>query len=349
MATGHLIIDLDAIAANWHALDALSAPTTETAAVVKANAYGLGMDKIAPALLTAGVKSFFVATAEEGAELRNTIGDKAAIAVLSGHMENDHALIRHNQLIPCLNSVQQIIRHFETLPACPFIIQLDTGMNRLGLEPIEWQSVAEDIRAKDPLLIMSHLACADDPHHPQNDEQIKTFVELTHLYQTPLSLAATAGLLLGDAYHFDLTRPGIGLYGSALFKQARPVVQLDLPVIQTRFLNPKESVGYGATWCAERPTKLATLNIGYADGLFRALSNKIHFFAANNTACPLVGRVSMDLVTVDITDLEYTPDYLSLFGPDQSIDTLAQSANTISYEILTNLGQRYTRHYKTDS
>ncbi|WP_439155563.1 alanine racemase [Yoonia sp.] len=340
MSTGRLTIDLDAVVANWRALDDMT--NAKTAAVVKANGYGLGAANVAKALFRAGVRQFFVAVAEEAAPIRAELGDKPEINVFSGHMKGDTDLIRELRLTPLLNSVAQMTQHFETLPGHAFGIQLDTGMNRLGMEPQEWAAVAELVLSQNPTLVMSHLACSDEPDHPMNPHQLDIFKQLTDGINVPRSLAATGGILLGPEYHFDLTRPGIGLYGGLPFADATPVVELDLPVVQVRDVAAGEVVGYGNSWQAERATRLATVSGGYADGIFRILSDKATLYHGN-TACPLVGRVSMDLLTIDITDLDETPDKLTLIGPQQSVDDLAADAKTIGYEVLTQLGARYNR------
>lgn len=347
MTRATLTIDLDAITANWRALDALSGGHVETSATIKAGAYGLGVAPVARALAAAGARNFFVAIAEEGAALRDALGEGPQIAVYSGHMPGDAALISGKRLIPMLNSLDQLTRHVEALPGHPFGIQLDTGMNRLGMEPAEWAAVAEIALMAGPALVMSHLACADEPDHPMNARQLALFRELTDGIDVPRSIAATGGVLLGPAYHFDITRPGIGLYGGAPFTQARPVVRLSLPVIQTRDVTAGEGVGYSRTWVAPGPTRIATVAAGYADGILRALSNAIALYAGD-TACPLRGRVSMDLLTVDVGHLADVPDSLDLICPAQGIDVLADAAGTIGYEILTALGPRYARRYTGD-
>jgi len=344
MATATLSIDLDAIAQNWRALDALTAPHVETAAVVKADGYGLGAGRVAGRLARAGARHFFVAVAEEGAALRQALGDHAQIMVFSGHMAGDTDMIADLGLTPMLNSIEQVTRHLEALPGHPFGVQLDSGMNRLGMEAAEWQAVAPILLEARPVLVMSHLACADEPGHPANAAQLAEFRRMTDGIGVPRSLAATGGILMGQDYHFDLTRPGIGLYGGLPFAHAEPVVRLTLPVIQTRDLAAGETVGYGCTWTAPGPRRLATLSAGYADGLIRAMSNKVQLWAGA-TPCRLVGRVSMDLVTVDVTDLGEDPKELDILCPEQTIDVVADAAGTIGYEVLTSLGQRYRRRY----
>jgi len=343
MSTGHITIDLDAIIANWRALDKMS--KSETAAVVKADGYGLGAGRVAKALAKAGARKFFVAVAEEGAILRQALGEGPQINILSGHMSGDTDMIGDLDLTPMLNSIDQISRHFEALPGHAFGIQLDTGMNRLGMEWDEWGAIAEIALAQHPTLVMSHLACADEPDHPMNAFQLDVFHQMTDGISVPRSLAATGGILLGKDYLCDMTRPGIGLFGGLPFENARHVVQMDLPVIQIRNLNAGEVVGYGNAWQAERPSRIATISAGYADGLLRSMSDKATLYYGDEP-CPLVGRVSMDLLTVDVTDLSEDPHALTILGTQQTVDQLARVAGTIGYEILTSLGNRYTRRSK---
>lgn len=344
MGTSRLHIDLAALADNWRSLDAASAPQVETAAVVKADGYGTGAGKAARALQGAGARTFFVATAEEGAALRNAIGPSPTICVFGGHMAGDTDMIADMYLVPMLNSLEQTTRHFEALGGHPFGIQLDTGMNRLGLEPTEWDAARQIVMQAGPQLVMSHLACADEPDHPMNAQQLACFRDMTDGLEVRRSLSATGGILLGPDYHFDLTRPGIGLYGGRPFEEARPVVSLSCPVIQIRDVAEGETVGYGNTWTAEEPARIATVSAGYADGILRAMSNKAVLFDGA-TPCPLVGRVSMDLITVDVTHLDRAPRSLDLLCEHQTVDDLADVADTIGYEILTSLSARYARQY----
>ena len=344
MATATLTIDLDAIAANWRALDRMSDPTTQTAAVVKADAYGLGSKRVVRALAEAGARRFFVAVAEEGAAVRQALGPGPQISVLGGHMAGDTEMIHDLDLTPMLNSVDQITRHLESLPGHPFGIQLDTGMNRLGLEAPEWEAVAPLVLEQGPELVMSHLACADEPDHPMNAEQLAEFHALTDGIGVPRSLAATGGILLGPDYHFELTRPGVGLYGGRPFAQARPVVGLSLPIIQVREVEAGEIVGYSCGYVADQPRLIATVAAGYADGLTRRYSGKATLWDGE-TPVPVVGRVSMDLITADVSHLREIPRALDLIGPMQGVDDLADVAGTIGYEVLTSLGHRYARRY----
>jgi alanine racemase len=272
------------------------------------------------------------------------LGQGPQICVLSGHMAGDTDMIGDLDLTPMLNSLDQVTRHLEALPGHAFGVQLNTGMNRLGMDDVEWEAVAPFVLDAGPDLLMSHLACADDPDHPLNEAQLARFHAMTDDTGVPRSLAATGGILLGPRYHFDLTRPGIGLYGARPYEAALRVVSLSLPIIQTREIAAGQPVGYACAWEAEQPSVIATLAAGYADGLMRSLSNAAVLWD-NETPCPLIGRVSMDMITADITHLPEIPPYLDILGPSQSVDDLADAAGTISYEVLTNLGARYTRRY----
>ncbi|EPX79246.1 alanine racemase [Litoreibacter arenae] len=338
MATGTLHIDLNALVENWRALDRQSA--TATGAVVKADGYGLGAGRVARALADAGVRTFFVAVAEEAAAIRASLGPDPVIYVFSGHMEGDAQALSDLGAVPLLNSPEQVARHRTHLPDHPFGLQIDTGMNRLGIEAYDWSPEM----SQDAALVMSHLACADEPGHQGNQDQLRAFLDMTAGILAPRSLAATGGILLGPEYHFDMTRPGIGLYGGLPFSGAKQVARLDLPVVQTRRVKAGEAVGYGHAFIAESDRVIATVSAGYADGLIRAMSGKASLFAGD-TPCPLAGRVSMDLLTVDVTHLDEVPEHLSILGPHQSVDQLANAASTIGYEILTSLGQRYKRSY----
>jgi alanine racemase len=336
-----LHIDLQAIVANWTAL-AAKAPGARAGAVVKADAYGLGAARVAPALYEAGARDFFVALASEGRVLRPHLPRDARINVLSGHMEGADL----TGLVPVLNSPEQFFRDRAMRPGKPFAIQLDTGMNRLGLEAGEWSAIRAEALAAKPDFIMSHLACADEPGHPAHASQLAAFRAMTEGCDVPLSLSATGGILLGPDYHFDLIRPGVGLYGGLPFADAQPVVRLSLPVIQTRSVQAGEFVGYSATWTADSPRRIATVAAGYADGILRSISSKGARLYAARTACPIVGRVSMDLITVDVTGLADIPAELDLICPAQPVDRVADYAGTIGYEILTSLGRRYDRTWR---
>lgn len=341
-----LTIDLGAAVANWRALDQLSG-TAETAVAVKANGYGCGAVEIAQALSGAGCETFFVATLEEGVTLRAALPNQQ-IYILNGvadRRESTAAIA--NTLRPCLNHPGQIDA-WQRSEGGACAIQLDSGMARLGVQPEELGEIPDGM---DVRLVMSHLACADEPEHPANESQRRRFLDHTAELRTrvpnaKLSLAATGGTLLGGDYHFDLVRCGVGIYGGEPFEAAQPVVQLDTPIQQIREVSLGQGVGYGWSWTADRPSRIGTLPLGYADGMHRALSNGATLYFQDKPV-PLVGRVSMDLITVDLTEHPDAKvgDMLEVLGPNQSVDDLAKAAGTIGYEILTSLGQRYTRRY----
>lgn len=345
MSTGTLRIDLEAVAANWRALDALSARGCETGACVKADGYGLGVERVATRLMAAGCRAFFVASAGEGAALRAVLGPEPRIYVFYGHMPGDTAMLTGADLVPMLCSVAQLTTHLEAAPRHPFGVQLDTGMNRLGLKMADWAAVAEIALHARPALVMSHLASADDPEAAANAAQLARFREMTDGIAVPRSLAATGGTLLGADYHFDMTRPGIGLYGGAPFADAVPVVELELPVVACLDVAAGERVGYDGTWTAPADTRVATVAGGYADGLFRALSPGLEVMVGP-VPCPVVGRVSMDLIGVDVGHLDRDPEAVTILDARRGVDALARVAGTIGYEVLTSLGRRYGRAYR---
>lgn len=335
-----LTIDLSAIAANWLSLAAMAGPA-RTGAVVKADAYGLGAARVVPALHAAGAREFFVYAAREGQAIRLLAGPDARIFVLEGHAPGAPL----EGLIPCLASPEQFFRDRTTRPGQPFAVQIDTGMNRVGFAPSAWADLRAEVLAAGPVLLMSHLAAADVPDDPANARQLALFRSLTDGTGVQRSLAATGGVLLGRDYHFDLTRPGVGLYGGLPFADGRGVVTLDLPVVQTRWIEPGEAVGYNGAWTAARRTCIATVSGGYADGIPRAAAGRGLRLWAGAVPVPVVGRISMDAITCDVTDLPEVPAALRLLGPVQPIDAYAAVFGSIGYEALTALGRRYPRRY----
>ncbi len=336
-----LTIDLSALQHNWRCFRDLSSGVT--AAVVKADAYGLGAGKVAGALASAGACDFFIAQTQEAEAVRQAIGSGGKIYLLGGLFAGDIDLIKRDNIIPILNTPEQIKLHKSILNNHPFAVHLDTGMNRLGVSPVDWASVKPHINNAD--LIMSHLSNAEDKTDSMNTHQRKLFMDLTDGMTPPRSLSASYGTAFGADFHFDMTRPGIGLYGSAVLPNIKPVVGLSLPVLQVRKIAKGAPVGYDGTWVAPVPSTIATLNAGYADGIFYALARgELHLFA-DEIACPLIGRVSMDLMSVDISHLAETPTHLSLLNHHQGIDSVAKTAQTIPYEVLCALSQRYARNY----
>jgi len=352
--TPRLVIDRDALARNFAALSS-AAGSAETAAVVKADAYGLGAGALAPRLHAEGCRSFFTATAKEGSALRQALGNSpVSIYVLHGYWPAERELIEGAQLTPILNSPEQIHAWRKDRGERRCAIHIDTGMNRLGLTPDEAAGLLNEKAALAALgcdLVMSHLACADDAVSPMNARQLDAFREIcAGVSDARLSLSNTGGVLLGRDYAFDLVRPGIGLYGGdpagRTPSRFHPVVRIEAPVLQCRRVLPGETIGYGATFTAERAMTTATIALGYADGLLRALGSGGQAMIAGRPA-PLAGRVSMDLAVLDVTGLE---DAVAegapavFFGAD--LDAAAGAGGTIGYELLTRLGDRFERVYE---
>lgn len=350
-----LEIDLGAVVANWRLLAAKAAPAT-CAAVVKADAYGLGAAEVARALLAAGCKTFFVATLDEGFALRQALGPAPVIAVFNGPLPGSAADFVRAGLTPVLNEPGQIAAWaaLATPDKKRPMVHVDTGMSRLGLLPAELDDCLPGIQALGATTILSHLACADTPGHQLNAAQRARFVTARrHLPSLKASLAASSGIFLGPEYHFDLVRPGAALYGvnpcPGSANPMRPAVRLAAKIIQVRKIDRGEPVGYGAAHTMDGPGLLATAAIGYADGWPRSLSHRGCGWLAG-TRAPLVGRLSMDLATFDVSAVssaELHPGaMIELIGEHYSVDDAAADAGTIGYEILTSLGRRYHRVYR---
>jgi len=361
-ATGVIVIDLDALQDNWRALASVVAPA-ECGAVVKADAYGLGATEVIPALARAGCRTFFVATPEEGRAARCLAAD-ARIFALDGLLSGCGDQLVASDVTPVLSSLAEVKEWTRMARAegrkLPAALQVESGLNRLGLTEDDVGTLAAQpalLEALDLRLVMSHLACADDPSDPMNEAQRAAFDRLrSRLPPAPASLAASDGLMLGRAFHYDLVRPGYALYGGQAFRggatPVRPVVSIAARILQLRTVAPGETVGYAATWRATRPTRIAVVASGYADGLARSLSAASG--AEGGTAlvagmrAPIVGRVSMDLITVDVTDVKKDierGDLVELVGPGLSIEEMGHASGTIGYEVLTRLGPRFLRRY----
>ncbi|WP_431859981.1 alanine racemase [Azospirillum sp.] len=359
LAGALLTIDLDAVAANWTLLrDRVGGPA-RCAAVVKADAYGLGAARVAPALFAAGCRTFVVAQLEEAVALRAVLPPDADILSLGGLPPGGAAVFAAHGVTPVLNHLGDIEAwtafcrgRGEALPAA---VHIDTGMNRLGLGPDELDRLAEQperLAGMTVRLWMTHLACAE-ADTPMNAQQLGRFrMAVARLPAAPASIANSSGIFLGPAYHFDLARPGCALYGvnptPATANPMRQTVRLDARVLQVRSVDTAMTVGYGATHRVAGKGKIATIAVGYADGYPRTLSGRGHVFVGGVPA-PVVGRISMDLITVDVTALPESalaPGALvELIGPNRPVDTVADEAGTIGYEILTSLGRRYHRVY----
>lgn len=363
-AIGTLTVDLDAIVANWRKLEKAAVPA-ECAGVVKADAYGCGSRPVVRALSAAGCKTFFVATLDEARVVR-AAASAADIYVLDGFFQNCGDAFATINCRPVIGDINELAEWDvfcrRTGWAGGAAIHIDTGMNRLGLTPDEAQGILPRIEAGDHgiTLVMSHLACAESLNHPLNARQVAAFREIARLFSgVPASLANSSGIFLGPQYQFDLVRPGAALYGVNPTPEAanpmQPVVELKARIVQTRSIDKGESVGYGATWTARRPTRLAVVSAGYADGYFRAGGSNDGTRGANivvdGTRCPVAGRISMDLLAVDITDLPSPAGVrrghlATLIGEGITVDELAHHFGTIGYEVLTSLGRRYYRIYK---
>jgi alanine racemase len=365
--TGTITVDLGSIAANWRALAHKVRPA-RCAAVVKADAYGLGAERIIATLARAGCSAFFIATPDEAEQARRIAPD-ADIFALDGLVGNAAAAFAHLGVKPVLSTLDDVVAwsalcraRGESLPAA---FHIDTGLHRLGIPVRDVRRLLAEpsmMAGIDLQLVMSHLASADNPRDPKNRDQLLAFETLSSLFPgVARSLAASDGLMLGDAYHFDLVRPGYALYGGQASQLAPAPVQSAVTVaariLAVADVAPGETVGYGATWRAKRPSRVATIAAGYADGVPRNASAPDgrpggHILISGHLA-PIVGRVSMDLITVDVTDLPegaaMPGEFARLIAEDLTIEDVGTSAGTIGYEILTRLGRRFARLYLDDA
>ena len=362
-ASGILTVDLDALVANWRKLEKAAVPA-ECSAVIKANAYGCGIEPVARALAKTGCKTFFIATLDEAIVARAAL-PSAALYVLNGFTQNTgdtYAKIDARPVIGELNELAEWdVFCRRTGWAGGAAIHIDTGMQRLGLTIAEAQGLIPRINAGDHgiSLVMSHLACAESLHHPMNARQLASFREAASAFSgVPASLSNSSGIFLGGPFLFDMVRPGAALYGVNPTPEADnpmlPVVDLKARIVQIRDVERGESVGYGGNWTARRLTRLAIISTGYADGYFRAGSSNDGTRGAEvmvaGKRCPVAGRISMDLTAVDITDLDKNAvrrgHLVTLIGEGITVDELAHHFGTIGYEVLTSLGSRYARIYK---
>ncbi len=363
-----LTVDLTAMTDNWKDLSRRSGKA-RTAAVVKADAYGTGIEDAGEALYLAGARDFFVATVDEGVTLRLYAPD-ARIFVLSGIWPGTERRFFENDLVPVISSEEQLAFWMAVLADYgdyPCALHVDTGFNRLGIDMDEAIALADDVSRPAsfaPVLVMSHLACGDDHSSPMNRQQLESFRRVSAAYEgIDSSLSASAGIFLGSDYHFDLTRPGISIYGgeavNGMANPMRPVVMAEARVIQVRTVKAGQSVSYGRAMQLTRDSRLAVVSAGYADGYMRSQSSGGvplrqtipqggHGFIAGRKV-PVAGRITMDLTIFDITDLSENAvtagDYVELFGSNVAVDDVARSAGTIGYEILTSMGLRHERQY----
>lgn len=359
-APGYLAIDLQALQQNYRLLVKRASPVP-VAAVVKANAYGLDAARVAPALYEAGCRDFFVAHINEALRLKPSVDSNARIFVLNGLQPGAEETCANEDIIPVLNSLEQLenwsqtaIRRRARLPA---VLQIDSGMSRLGLPPEEVEALANNpglLDGIDTLYLMSHLASGDESDSVQNADQLAAMRGASTLFPSlPLCFANSGGIFLGERFHGAMVRSGIALYGGvptdAIANPMRPVVRLDVRVIQRRTVPAGTRVGYGGAHVTTAETRLATIAAGYADGLPRSLSHKGAAYYGG-TRLPIVGRVSMDSITIDVSALPpgtlKLGSLVELIGPNQTLEAIATDAGTISYEILTGLGNRYHREYR---
>lgn len=370
-AGGILNIDLQAVAENYRTLcqvirrpGPLSAPHPLCAAAVKADAYGLDASLVAPVLEEAGCRHFFVAHLAEGVALRPSVKNpESSIFVLHGPPPGTARDLLEAGLVPVINSMEQLTEwralSHELGRRLPAVLQVDSGMARFGMNAEEVAKIAADSTLLDGIetvLVMSHLACADTPEVRSNRAQLEEFQRLSAMLpKAPRSLAASSGIFLGPDWHFDLVRPGAALYGvnptPGKPNPVKPVIRLQARVIQTRSIPEGQAVGYGGGFIAPRPSRIALLGIGYGDGFLRSISGHGAAILPSQPDVPLpvIGRVSMDSLAVDVTDLPEgsvrAGDLIDLIGPHNPLDAAAMAAGTIGYEFLTDLGRRYHRTY----
>lgn len=363
-----LTVDLGALVENWRDM-ARRSGRARTAAVVKADAYGLGIEDVGETLYSAGARDFFIATADEGASLRLFVPE-ARIFVLCGIWPGMERTFFENDLVPVIASEEQLTFWMSVLSDYgdyPCALQVDTGFNRLGLPMEDAIALADDVSRPAsfaPVLVMSHLACGDDPSNAMNRQQLEAFRKVSAAFEgIEASLANSAGIFLGPDYHFDLTRPGIAVYGGesvpGIANPMRPVATAEARIIQTRSVKAGETVGYGRALQLTRDSRLAIVSAGYADGYMRSQSSAGvplretgiaagHGFIAGHKV-PVAGRITMDLTIFDITDLPENlvraGDYIELFGNNILVDDAARAAGTIGYEMLTSMGLRHERRY----
>ena len=362
-ATGILTVDLDAVIANWRRLEKTAVPA-ECGAVVKADGYGCGAAQVSRALAAAGCKTFFVANVEEARAVREAV-PSATIYALGGFFQNTGDSYAKYDCQPVIGDLNELAEWDVFCRRSGWAggaaVHIDTGMNRLGLTIGEAQGIIPRINAGDHgiTLVMSHLVAAEQLNSQINARQLTAFREIASLFAgVPASLANSSGIFLSPQFQFDLVRPGAALYGVNPTPESdnpmRPVVDLKARIVQIRNIDRGETVGYGGTWTARRPTRLAVISVGYADGYFRAASSNDGTRGADvvvaGRRCPIAGRVSMDLIAVDITEVDRNAvrrgHMVTLIGEGITVDELAHHFGTIGYEVLTSLGPRYARIYK---
>jgi alanine racemase len=361
-AGGILTIDLAAIAANWRLLAQRVSPA-ECAAVVKADAYGCGLEPVTKTLVDAGCRTFFVALLSEARRVR-LLAPELVIYVLNGLVPDSAPAFAEIDARPVIGSLAELEEWDAFVAASGWrgggALHVDTGLNRLGL-PMQAAAAVTRHRAspREPFkLLISHFACAEQVDHLLNQQQMNRFIEIRSLFPgVPCSLANSSAVFMSRETHRDLVRPGVALYGGnptpGRQNPMQSVVHLQARILQIREVSPGDSVGYGATWTAQRPTRVAIIGAGYGDGYLRAADVPMaREVVVGGRRCPLLGRVSMDLFAVDVTDIPESEvrrgDFATLIGDGLDIDEAARQAGTISYEVLTSLGRRYARRYSNE-
>ncbi|MBN9496923.1 MAG: alanine racemase [Alphaproteobacteria bacterium] len=352
-----LTVDLGAIVANWRDLAARVAPA-RCAAVVKADGYGLGSVAVAHALAKAGCRDFFVARLNEGLAVRDAVPEDCRVTVLDGLMKGEAELYRRRNLTPSLNDPGQIAEWSAQAKAAgeklAATLHFDTGMSRLGLTPREGDALLADRTKLDGIAlsyVMSHLVASEERDNPINATQLAAFKKWRAAFpDVAASFANSSGIFLGPEYHFDVARPGCALYGINPTPDRpnpmRGTAKLEARILQVREIDSPQTVGYGAMWKATRPTRVATIACGYADGWLRTFQGKGQAWI-DGRSLPFIGRVSMDLITIDVSDMASATQgrMVELLGPNLPVDAVAEAAGTIGYEILTRLGARFARTY----
>jgi alanine racemase len=362
-ACGLLTIDLTAIEANWKRLRGLASPS-DCAAVVKADGYGCGLEPVGAALKQVGCTTFFVADLSEGKRLRKVAPD-ATIYILNGLPPGTASVFADHDLRPVIGSAVELAEWdafvITNKWAGGFALHVDTGMNRLGVTLDEAAAIAPRINNQNHglELLMSHFVASQFAESPRNTEQMLAFRNIRALFRgVPASIANSSGIFLNPPAHLDMVRPGAALYGVNPTPNKpnpmQPVVELKARIAQVRSIEFGETVGYDATWTARRPSRIAVVTMGYADGIFRSASGDDQkpggTLFVNGQSCPIIGRISMDLIALDITHLPdgsvKRGDFATMIGAERDIDATAEMLGTIGYEVLTNLGPRFARVYK---
>ena len=363
LAGAQATIDLAALTENWRYLKS-NFKGKICGATVKANAYGVGIKQVVNALHSAGCQTFFVALPQEGEQVRQ-FASNAEIYVLNGLLPNQSEFYHNFNLIPVLGDLEEIKEwsNFATnrQTQLPYAIHVDTGINRLGLNSIEFKNLLQESAFKSnlcPVLVLTHLACADDSQNKMNSQQLEKFASMrTQIPDVPASMCNSAGIFLGPSYHFEVARPGISIYGAEAVSTAKKFIQavvtLEARILQVRRVKKGEAIGYGSTRVLERNSRIATLSCGYADGYMRLIGSskkKSHpYVMCDGFHSPLMGRVSMDQIQIDVTDLPeeicHRGKMVELFGKNISIDDVASWAGTIGHELLVNIGSRLHKTY----